>query len=353
MAMHLPHGFPPPVDGLLFRAYLGEQDLPEMLDIFRSSRFGGHDFDHDDIVLESLEDITNKFRHLNNCDPFQDIRIAEVGGRMIAYGRVTWWPVQASLGAQEKRIYFMSWYIRPEWCGQGLDRTFLYLSQQRLRQVIRQQDSQAPFGGARLFESNATDLQPELAHLLEADGFQAVQWGSTMTCSNLQMALDVPLPVGLEVRPVRPDNYRQVWDAMWEAFNADADYVHPTENDFVHWQQSSQFQPDLWQVAWDHDFTSGAGVVAGMVLNYITRDITGTGPGTAWTEDICVRRPWRRRGLARALLARSVRMFREMGFSQTSLGVDLNNPHGARQLYESMGYQLVSVLTVYQRPVDP
>lgn len=64
-----------------------------------------------------------------------------------------------------------------------------------------------------------------------------------------------------------------------------------------------------------------------------------------------MRRPWRRRGLARALLARSMRMFRELGFSATSLGVDLNNADGARQFYESMGYRLVSVLNIYEKPV--
>jgi ribosomal protein S18 acetylase RimI-like enzyme len=48
----------------------------------------------------------------------------------------------------------------------------------------------------------------------------------------------------------------------------------------------------------------------------------------------------------------SMRMFRDMGYTQTCLGVDLDNPHGARQLYESMGYRLVSVLNIYRKPVD-
>jgi ribosomal protein S18 acetylase RimI-like enzyme len=90
-----------------------------------------------------------------------------------------------------------------------------------------------------------------------------------------------------------------------------------------------------------------------MVLNYVTcTPVVPSEPGTAWTEDICVRRPWRRRGLARALLARSMRMFREMGYNQTSLGVDLENPLEAARLYESMGYQNVCTFTDYRKPVD-
>jgi ribosomal protein S18 acetylase RimI-like enzyme len=160
------------------------------------------------------------------------------------------------------------------------------------------------------------------------------------------------MPVGLEVQPAKPEHYRQVWEALLDAFRDDAGCSQPTEDDYARWQQSSQFQPNLWQIAWDPDFANGEGAVAGMALNCITRETGEDEPGTAWTMDIGVRPAWRRRGLARALLARSMRMFHNMGFSQTSLGVDLNNPHGARQLYESMGYRLISVLIMYRKPVD-
>jgi len=233
----------------------------------------------------------------------------------------------------------------------GPGKSFLYHSQERLRQIIRHQDneapdSEAPFSGGRLFEANATSFQPELARLLEEDGFQAVRWGSMMTCSNLQNTPNVPMLVGLEVRPVKPEHYRQIWDALLDAFHDDPGYSKPSEDDYTFWQQNSQFQPDLWQVAWEGN------QVTGMVLNYITHDSAGNDPGLAWTEDICVRRSWRRCGLALALLVRSMRRFREIRFTQTSLGVDLNNLHGALQLYESMGYQLVSTLTIYRKQID-
>jgi GNAT superfamily N-acetyltransferase len=261
---------------------------------------------------------------------------------MIAYGRVTWWQIEVS----GERIYLAKWYLRPAWRGQGLEKAFLHYNQERLRQIIRQQDIEAAFSGARLFEAQAMDFQPELARLLEEEGFRAVQWASMMTCSDLQAVPDVPMPAGMQVRPVQPEHYRPIWDALLEAFHDDPGYAEPSEEDYAAWRNSSQFRPDLWQVAWEGN------QITGMVLNYITHASAGDGPGLAWTEDICVRRPWRRRGLARALLARSMRMFRQLGFTQTSLGVDLNNSHGARQFYESMGYQVVSVLTIYRKPVD-
>ena len=342
--MHPIDGFPTlPVAGLTFRHYQGEQDLPAMLEVWQASQRA----DQED-VHESLEDFTTRYRHLTNCDPYQDVLIAEADGHLAAYGRVDWRQEQAS----GERIYFMVWFIRPERRGQGLETAFLSHSQERLRQVIRQQTGEAPFSEARLFEARATNLQPDLAHLLEEDGFQAVRWGSKMTCTDLQNIPAAPMPEGLEVRPVKAEHYRQVWEAELEAFQDHWGYVQPSEEDYVTWLHSSQFQPDLWQVAWEKDWPTPL-AVAGMVLNYITHDhAKAAEPGIAWTEDICVRRPWRRRGLARALLVRSMRMFRQMGYTQTSLGVDLNNLHGARHLYESLGYRLVSVETIYRKPVD-
>ena len=68
-----------------------------------------------------------------------------------------------------------------------------------------------------------------------------------------------------------------------------------------------------------------------------------------YTQDIFVRRPWRRRGLARSLLARSIRMFREMGMQETALGVDTQNPSGAFGLYESLGYREVQRHTLFNK----
>lgn len=68
-----------------------------------------------------------------------------------------------------------------------------------------------------------------------------------------------------------------------------------------------------------------------------------------YTEGISVRRPWRRRGLARALLTRSLKMFQDMGMTEAALGVDTQNLSGALRLYESVGFQPVKKLTIYRK----
>jgi mycothiol synthase len=72
-----------------------------------------------------------------------------------------------------------------------------------------------------------------------------------------------------------------------------------------------------------------------------------------YTENISVRKPWRGRGVAKALLVKSMKMFRDMGFDHTALGVDTENAAGAYQLYESVGYKVVRITTVYRKQFNP
>jgi len=85
----------------------------------------------------------------------------------------------------------------------------------------------------------------------------------TMTRPATQTLTSRRLPEGLEVRPAHPDHYRAVWDAWEEAYRDHWGYSPRTEKDFVAWQTSRLFQPDLWKVAWDGED------VAGLVLNCI------------------------------------------------------------------------------------
>ncbi|MGD2207392.1 MAG: GNAT family N-acetyltransferase, partial [Anaerolineae bacterium] len=62
--------------------------------------------------------------------------------------------------------------------------------------------------------------------------------------------------------------------------------------------------------------------------------------------------PWRRQGLAKALIARSFRLLKELGMEEAALGVDADNPNGALQLYQTMGFQVVKRHTTYRKSID-
>ena len=90
-----------------------------------------------------------------------------------------------------------------------------------------------------------------------------------------------------------------------------------------------------------------------MVLNFIRHDENEEyNRQRGYTETICVRRPWRRRGLARALIARSFSVLKEQGMTETALGVDTENQSGALRLYQSMGFRPVKRNSVYRKLME-
>lgn len=158
---------------------------------------------------------------------------------------------------------------------------------------------------------------------------------------------EAPLPAGLEVRSVRPDHYRLIGAVLNEAFRDHYGHSESTEADYQRWINSPQFQPHLWQVAWDGD------EVAGMVLNYIDEDENAHfNRKRGWTDPICVRRPWRKRGLARALIVQSLRLLKAHGMTEAGLGVDTENPSGALRLYEDVGFHPVKRFSSYWKPME-
>jgi len=63
-----------------------------------------------------------------------------------------------------------------------------------------------------------------------------------------------------------------------------------------------------------------------------------------------VQRPWREKGIAKALIAQSIEMFRDMGMTETALGVHTTNPMGAFRLYEHMGYRVTALRRDMRKP---
>ncbi len=90
-----------------------------------------------------------------------------------------------------------------------------------------------------------------------------------------------------------------------------------------------------------------------MVLNFVNHEENEEYKRQrGYTEGICVRRPWRRQGLAKALIARSFRVLKDLGLVEAALGVDTENPNGALQLYQGMGFRPVKRHTTYRKPFD-
>jgi ribosomal protein S18 acetylase RimI-like enzyme len=329
--IHLPNA--PHIPALNFRAWHGESDLPLMLEVINSCKA------EDKLERsETLQDITNDYRHLERCDPDQDMLMAEVEGRLIAYTRVTW-------NRQEDGLtnYYTFGFLRPEWRRRGIGSAMLAWSEARLLQIASGHEKTGP----RFFQAGAADTEQGTTALLEKAGYQPVRYEFNMSRPISDPLPEAPMPAGLEVRPAQPEHVRPIWDAMQEAFRDHWGFAKEGEETYQAWLGQSSFQPSLWKVAWDGD------QVAGMVLNFIDEAENKEYQRLrGYTEGISVRKPWRKLGLARSLLVQSIRMYKEMGMSETALGVDSQNLSGALRLYQGVGYRQTKQFTIYRKALD-
>jgi ribosomal protein S18 acetylase RimI-like enzyme len=70
-----------------------------------------------------------------------------------------------------------------------------------------------------------------------------------------------------------------------------------------------------------------------------------------WIRLLGVRRPWRRQGIALALLRQAFQEFKRRGHVVVGLGVDAASPSGATALYRRAGMRIDKQLDQYRKVV--
>jgi mycothiol synthase len=323
----------PSIEELRFRRFRGSEDFPHMFAVIQASKH----VDQDE-WNNSLEDITRNYNHLKNCDPSEDMIFAEIAGRVVGYGRV-WWEDER----KGTRLYPLLVHLMPQWRGKGIRQAMLEYLRQRAAHISQQKFH----NGAQYIQANAGEAEIDWIQLLKHNGFGPVRWEYEMV-RPLDEDLPVhPIPEGFDVRPVRELEIERIWSAAAEAFAdhwGETDWFTPAT--LAEWQESPRFLPELWQVAWHGD------EVAGMVLNEMSEEENKEyDRKRGYTETISVRQPWRGRGLAKALISRSLQMWQDKGMLEACHGVDAENEQGALQLYESLGYKANRTFTTYRKPL--
>lgn len=318
--------------GLTVRPYRGVEDVPAVVSVINRSNDADGSESH-----ETVEDYTAFLVDASGIDPHADVRIVEDAGEAVAYARV-----RARDLASGERLYYVFANVVGEWRGRGIGTALQTWMEQRVAQRAELEAA----GRSVFIQTWCDGVSVAKARLIERFGFHVVRYSYEMARPVDTPIADFALPDGLEIRPITPDLMRAVWDADSEAFRDHWGYTIPTESDYRQWLKDSHTQPHLFKVAFD----AATGEVAGMVQNFIDAEENARlGRKRGYTEGICTRRPYRRRGVARALICESLRMFRDMGFTEAALGVDTQNVSGALRVYEDCGFRVVKHDRMYRK----
>jgi mycothiol synthase len=291
---------------------------------------GGEEVQTEEVTARELED--------PNAPPATNSLVLELadgtlGGSVVLHERLH------GIGA---RRVFLWGVTHPALRGRGIGTALLGWAVARAEEILAAQPDDLP----GLVEAFKEVRLADAVALHESLGFRPARW-------YVDMRRDLRDPL-----PPMPD----LGGLVVHAYDASlAELVRLAHNEAFadHWGSEPQ-TAEVWNRDFvgdpffrgDLSFVIMAGdQVAGYTVNYVAEaDWEVTGIREGWVGQLGVRRPWRKRGLATALLVRSMEAFRAAGLDAATLGVDVDNPPGALGVYERVGFRPIRRSVRLQRP---
>ena len=320
------------MDGLEWRAPT-DVDLPAWVELLAAIEAA--DRAGEVIGTRELEDQIG----LSYFDPITDARLGwTVVGELVAWGTVLCIP-----NARQRRVSLQG-AVHPEWRGRGVG------SELVAWQVARGLDVGAA-GPPELpgwLEVVASEHDRARADVFRDCGFAPIRYYLEMR-RDLSAPIPEPRPaVGVTLEPFDVPSDELVRLAHNEAFEDHWGATAIDEETWATWCTGHhEFRADRSFVARD-----GHEVVGYALNSEHPNDWPALGFREGWTHQLGVLRPWRRRGVATALLLATLRAFVGDGLDFAALDVDSENPTGALALYESVGYARERCYVAWAHPLS-
>jgi GNAT superfamily N-acetyltransferase len=272
---------------------------------------------------------------------FDAAYLAEVTDRLSAVDMMDWWrwyeleresialhddglAALGLLNEREEGVRRFHAFVHPERVGRGLGSFLLEWAEDRCEP-----------GGRLRAEVVAGDEAGR--RLLEGRGYRRIRSGFRMLVDLDGPPAEPEWPDGFSVSTLRDSDRRVLYEVIEEAF---AEEWGRRPLSFEEWERSvfaaESFDPSLCFLV-----RAGDEVVAA--------ETCGHRFGMGFVGTIGVRKPWRRKGLGRALLLHGFGELYRRGERRMGLGVDAENPTGATRLYEAVGMHVAMQADTYEK----
>jgi ribosomal protein S18 acetylase RimI-like enzyme len=310
------------------------EDLPDLHQFY--DRFYRHHLDQEGIALSELK----KEWETPGFDLGESVRVVfDPAGEMV--GMVEVWD------EDDPPVHpFLWWMVAPGHESSGLGRWLVTWGIQRAREAVDRVED-----GVRVSLRGAVHQEvDQAARVMREFGFELFRHSLRMQVDFENPPPAPEWPEGISIRSYRPEEDAEtVYRVDDEVFQDHFGYVQqPFEEGFQRFMHnltsSDRYDPALWHLAVEGETV--VGICLGSKWGYTSKDI-------GHISILGVRRPWRRRGIARALLLNSLGQFYRRGYRSVDLGVDAGNLTGALNLYKQVGMKVVRQYDKYELELRP
>ncbi len=220
--------------------------------------------------------------------------------------------------------------VHPEHRGRGLGSDLIAWTETRAREAV-------PAGSASKIQNGVPAEDEGAGRMLSLRGYEQVRVFWHMERPLAAVVEDALVPAGIELRTYRHETDADaMFDAIEEAFVDHWGYEpYPRE---THMEEIRRYDPELVWLALEGDVTVGA---------LMAKTVEGLG----WVDIVAVRRPWRGRGIAKALLLRSFAALADRHVESVALNVDSESRTGAPRLYAAVGMRVRRAWNVFEKPL--
>jgi len=230
--------------------------------------------------------------------------------------------------------------VHPNHVGIGLEQVIYQTAERRSQQSIPKASPDARVTlQTRVWASNHVDQT-----LLTECGYEQVRVWNRMLIEMHHLPPEPIWPSAISVRTLLPGEVDAVHDAWEDAQRDEFGFTSLTREEFQTWfvDEEEHFDPTLWFLAINDE----NGEIAGYTLCRWERPGE---PATGHIRYVAVRRPYRRRGIAHALLLHTFREFHHRGKRKVGLAVDSTSLTGADRLYERAGMRATHQMLVFEK----
>lgn len=228
-------------------------------------------------------------------------------------------------------------YVRPSQMGRGLGTFLAAWGERRAREAM----ADAPDDERVVIRQYIHERAERTHALLSSQGYAPVRTTYIMEIDLAGPPEVSPMPNGVTARPFVPgQDEAATHDAVEEAFADLWGRPPATLEFFLNKTRRPYFDPAMWLLAEDGER------IVGTVLADVIDD-------KGWIETVGVRRAYRGRGLALAMLQRAFANYWERGVTSIGLSVDAQSLTGATRLYERAGMRVKERYILFEKEIRP